>query len=196
MSHVSSNAHLLKSSLYGTHELKGTTRAMKYLWMLMLMIPIALGLAACGRASAMPPTNLAPTSRAVGTATVEAATAIAQAAGEATGDAVAEVETVDGDSAAGQAIFNQLYTEVSFACASCHNPLTEDRLIGPGLQHIGVRAATREPGMSAVEYIRTSIINPDQYVVDTYPNNLMPETYADLLTEQQINDLIAYLLTL
>jgi mono/diheme cytochrome c family protein len=165
---------------------------MKSLWIL-LSIPLLVVLAACGRASAIPPTNLAPTPRAVGTATVEAATAIAAAAADS---GAAAVEVVDGDPAAGEAIFNQLYEEVAFSCANCHNPATEDRLIGPGLQHVGQRAATRQPGVSAVEYLRASILHPDDYVVESYPNNLMPETYADLLDEQQLNDLLAYLLSL
>lgn len=47
-----------------------------------------------------------------------------------------------------------------------------------------------------VEYIRTSILDPSAFVVPSFPDNLMPKNYAEIFTEDEINDLIAYLLTL
>lgn len=47
-----------------------------------------------------------------------------------------------------------------------------------------------------VTYLRTSILHPNDYVVPGYPESLMPQNYAEILTEAEINDLIAYLLTL
>jgi len=47
-----------------------------------------------------------------------------------------------------------------------------------------------------VEYFRTSILDPSAFVVPGFPDNLMPKTYEDVFTEDEINDLIAYLLTL
>ncbi|MBZ0299520.1 MAG: c-type cytochrome [Anaerolineae bacterium] len=52
--------------------------------------------------------------------------------------------------------------------------------------------ADRDP----VEYIRTSILDPGAYVVPSFPDNLMPRVYSEIFTEDEINDLIAYLLTL
>lgn len=53
-------------------------------------------------------------------------------------------------------------------------------------------AAAADP----VEYIRTSIIDPGAYLVPGFPDHLMPRTYGDIFTEDEINDLVAYLMTL
>ena len=83
-----------------------------------------------------------------------------------------------------------------FACATCHLTNTEAQLIGPGLLNISIRAATRVPGESAKEYIHNSIVDPNAFVVDGFPANLMPQNWADIYSEADINDIIAYLFTL
>ncbi len=102
-----------------------------------------------------------------------------------------------GDAANGEVLFTTLVTEAGFACSQCHNVDSTDRLIGPGLQGIGERAATRVDGQTAVEYIRTSIVEPNAHIVEAdppYPESLMPQVYADVFTDDEINDIIAYLL--
>ncbi len=47
-----------------------------------------------------------------------------------------------------------------------------------------------------VEFLRTSITNPSAFVMTGFPDNLMPKVYGTIFTEQEINDLIAYYLTL
>ncbi len=47
-----------------------------------------------------------------------------------------------------------------------------------------------------VEFLRTSITNPSAFVMTGFPDNLMPKVYGTIFTEQEINDLIAYLFTL
>jgi mono/diheme cytochrome c family protein len=51
-------------------------------------------------------------------------------------------------------------------------------------------------GNDPVEYIRTSILHPSEFLVPGYPDNLMPKTYGEIYTEDEINDLVAYLMTL
>lgn len=103
-----------------------------------------------------------------------------------------------GDPASGQQIFNTFYPEAQFpqGCATCHRVDSEERLIGPGLLNIGTRAASRVSGLSAEAYIHQSIVEPSAFLVPDYPDNLMPHVYGQILTEQQIQDLIAYLMTL
>jgi mono/diheme cytochrome c family protein len=108
----------------------------------------------------------------------------------------AEVATVSGDAAHGEELFNKFEDQVSFACATCHHPDSEDRLIGPGLLNISTRAATRVEGESAEEYIHNSIVNPSAFVVTDYPDGLMPQVYTDIFSEADIQDIIAYLYTL
>ncbi len=77
-------------------------------------------------------------------------------------------------------------------CASCHT-LDGTDLVGPSLQGIGERAATRTE-LSAEEYLRQSITQPSAYVVDGF-EDLMNKNYASLLSTQDIEDLIAFMLT-
>lgn len=101
-----------------------------------------------------------------------------------------------GDPAKGKVHFEQMRPEVNFACVTCHYVDKEDQLIGPGLLNVGTRAETRVEGQSAYDYLHASIVDPSAYVVKNFPDKLMPQTYKDLWTEEEINDIIAYLLTL
>jgi hypothetical protein len=56
-------------------------------------------------------------------------------------------------------------------------------------------AATRVSGLSAEEYIRESIITPTAFLVEGF-SPVMPTTLGTDLTPQQIDDVIAFLLTL
>lgn len=103
---------------------------------------------------------------------------------------------VDGDAANGQVLFNTFQPAASFACSTCHLVVSEDRSVGPGLLNISVRAETRVPGQGVYEYLHESIVNPDAYIVADFVGALMPANWAEIYTEQEINDIIAYLLTL
>jgi len=124
------------------------------------------------------------------TETDEQASADTEGVEVAAADAAADESIeINGDPVAGQFVFQQA------GCVECHNPNSEERLVGPGLANIRDRARTRVEGMSAVDYIRQSILDPQAFVVEDYPP-LMPATYSQLLNAQQVNDLIAYLITL
>ncbi len=104
-----------------------------------------------------------------------------------------------GDVARGKSLYNQktLGTKSAQGCVSCHN---YDEAQGkaekaPYTKGTATRAATRVPGMSAEEYIRESILNPDAYVVEGFNKGDMYQTWEKELSPQQINDLIAYLVT-
>jgi nitric oxide reductase subunit C len=81
------------------------------------------------------------------------------------------------------------------ACTSCHSLEPGVSLAGPSLAGIGAQAGNRVAGMSAEEYLRESIVEPGTFVVEGF-GNIMADTYGSQLSRQQINDLIAYLLTL
>lgn len=82
-------------------------------------------------------------------------------------------------------------------CGGCHaiDGLSAGN-VGPNQTNIATVAATRIPGMSAEDYIHESIVDPSAYVVDGYPDNVMPKNYSELLSSDQISDLVTFLLSL
>jgi cytochrome c2 len=101
-----------------------------------------------------------------------------------------------GDTAQGAQIFQQ-GTAGSPPCSTCHR-VTADAFgfsVGPNLSGIAQRAAIRIEGLNAEEYIRQSILEPHSYVVAGY-RDIMYSDYSEHFNEQDIADLIAYLMTL
>jgi quinol-cytochrome oxidoreductase complex cytochrome b subunit len=85
-------------------------------------------------------------------------------------------------------------TEIAPACALCHS-LDGSVLVGPSLQGIRETSSRRVPGQSAESYLRTSIITPSAYKPAGFENGSMFPGYGQVMTEQQINALIAFLMT-
>lgn len=88
----------------------------------------------------------------------------------------------------GQAVFNA-------RCATCHALVPETIIIGPSLNGIATRAETRVPGQSAEEYVQLSILRPGDYVVEGF-NNVMITNLAKEITSEEMNALVAFLMTL
>ncbi len=79
-------------------------------------------------------------------------------------------------------------------CGGCHTiEGLSTGAVGPNLTRIGEVAATREPGKTAEQYLRESIVNPKAFIVEGY-QPVMPETFGQTLSPQQLDDLIAFLL--
>lgn len=96
-----------------------------------------------------------------------------------------------GNAANGKVIFNGLG-----GCSACHDVVYGGVVVGPSLKGIAARAGTRKPGVAAVDYLHESIVKPNAYVVQGFAASTMPQNMAQTLTEKQIDDVIAYLLTL
>ncbi len=47
-----------------------------------------------------------------------------------------------------------------------------------------------------IAFLHTSIVDPSAFVMPGFPDDLMPKVYGKIFTEEQINNLVAYLLTL
>lgn len=80
-------------------------------------------------------------------------------------------------------------------CGTCHALEPDVVIVGPSLAGIASRAASRVPGQSAEAYLRESILRPADYIVPGF-QDVMQKNFGSVLTSDQINDLIAYLLTL
>ena len=96
-----------------------------------------------------------------------------------------------GDPAKGKAVFTGLG-----GCSACHDVANGIVIVGPSLKGIAARAGTRKPGVSAADYLHESIVAPNAYVVQGFTAGVMTQSLAQTLSAQQINDVVAYLLTL
>lgn len=83
----------------------------------------------------------------------------------------------------------------STRCASCHSLEPGVDITGPSLAGIADRAWQRIPGVGPEAYIRASILYPSNYIVAGYAD-LMQKNFGEQLSSQDIDDLIAFLMTL
>lgn len=80
-----------------------------------------------------------------------------------------------------------------YHCIRCHS-LDGSEGDGPSLQGISQQAGNRVPELSAVEYLRQSILEPDAYIIEGFSHQ-MGRIHSVLLNEEEINDLVAFMLT-
>jgi mono/diheme cytochrome c family protein len=82
-------------------------------------------------------------------------------------------------------------------CITCHTIGRSGALRFPDLDGIAVRAATRVPGMSDVDYLAQSMYEPDTYIVEGFNPGMPAINRPPIgLTDQEILTVIAYLQTL
>lgn len=102
-----------------------------------------------------------------------------------------------GDAAHGEDIFRN-GLDGAPPCITCHSPTTAGRgtfSIGPGLMGIHERAASRVEGETAVQYIEHSIRHPADFLVPGF-NPVMPGIFGEHYSDQDIADLVAFLMSL
>lgn len=104
------------------------------------------------------------------------------------GTATPPTPTLDPVAAQGKRIFSQ-------HCAACHSLSPDTIIVGPSLAGIGTHAAERIPGMDARTYIEQSILKPDAYIVEGFPN-AMPNEFGKKLSGEELDALVHFLLTL
>src|SRR5690625_2797973 len=125
-------------------------------------------------------------------------------AGSAISDDVRPV-TADSDP---RAIGEHLFRTVTPVCTACHSLQPGVQLAGPSMANI---ASTAERTLASPEYtgsatdvegyLREAIVSPSAHLVpgamfSANGVSFMPNTYADDLTEEQIDQLVAFLATL
>mgnify|MGYP001377342922 CR=1 FL=1 len=110
-----------------------------------------------------------------------------------------------GDAVAGQALFGQTALAGKAGCVTCHSLTPGRALVGPSLAGVASRAGRTVRGQSAEQYLRQSIVDTDAFLAKgclaadpeaPCAPHVMPKDWAEKLSAQQINDLVAYLLTL
>ncbi len=95
-----------------------------------------------------------------------------------------------GNATAGQTTF------AGQACAACHVVTGETATVGPALTHAVADAQKYKPDYSPELYFYESITHPGAFVVPGFADGTMPPNFKDVLTPQQISDLVAYLASL
>lgn len=111
-----------------------------------------------------------------------------------TGCSQSPAQSAGGDAERGRLIFTQGKNGAP-ACSSCHALRAGGFSLGPVIAGVAERAATRKQGLTAEQYLHQSIVDPGAYVVAGYRSIMYPQ-YKEHLSEQDIADVIAYLLTL
>jgi mono/diheme cytochrome c family protein len=98
-------------------------------------------------------------------------------------------ELPDGDAANGGKVFD------AQSCRTCHVDLSVGPLF-PEDPPLGLVAETRRPGYSAELYLYESIVEPNAYIVPGFQDSIMPSGFGKSLSEQELADLVAYLVSL
>jgi len=110
-----------------------------------------------------------------------------------------------GNAATGNTLFHSatLGKDNVAGCATCHSTEAEKKIVGPSLAGIATDAAGafKEAGYKgtakdAAGWLKEQIVNPNLEVVEGYQPNVMPQNYGTELSDSQLNDIVAYLLTL
>lgn len=96
---------------------------------------------------------------------------------------------------AGRLAYNQ------FNCGACHTleGITSG-VVGPDLTRIGTVAGTRIDGLTAEDYIRESILDPNAFISPDCPTgpcaepSVMIANFSELISEEELDSLVVFLL--
>ena len=122
---------------------------------------------------------------------------VVAACGDGQADTTAQAAAV-GDPERGRQIWDDGGGVLSGGgCSECHSLDGSEKVASsraPTFQGISEQAGDRVPGLSAEEYLRESIVDPAAYIVEGY-SDFMPKGFRILLSEEDIDNLVAFLLT-
>ncbi len=72
----------------------------------------------------------------------------------------------------------------SLGCVGCHTVNGQGGAVGPELTNVYEKGE---------DYIRESILMPNAVIAEGFQPNIMPQTFGDTLSDEQVNEIIAYL---
>lgn len=108
-----------------------------------------------------------------------------------------------GDAARGEALFKQstIGTASAPGCSTCHS-LDGSQLVGPSQKGVVGRAEAaiksadyKGTAKTVEEYLKESIVSPDVFVEQGFTAGVMYQNFGKELSAQEINDLVAFLMT-
>ncbi|MEX1248357.1 MAG: cytochrome c oxidase subunit II [Anaerolineales bacterium] len=86
----------------------------------------------------------------------------------------------------------------TYGCLACHS-ITGETVLGPtwlGLYGSEVPLDDGSTVTADEEYIHTSIVDPNAQIVAGFPSGVMPQDFAEKLTEEQVQQIIAFIMSL
>lgn len=86
-------------------------------------------------------------------------------------------------------LFEERVVGANPGCVTCHSLEEDVTLVGPSLFAV----ESRVDGLTAAEYVRESIVDPDAYVVAGFVPGQMNPGWDDYLSAEQIESLVALL---
>jgi len=116
-----------------------------------------------------------------------------------------EAGGVTGDPARGETLYRETNIGPANApgCITCHSTEPGEVKAGPSHAGLATRAAeiVNDPGYTgqattAEAYLRESIVEPNAYVVEGFVAGVMYQNYGEELSEQELADLVAFMMTL
>ena len=92
-----------------------------------------------------------------------------------------------GKTDAGSAIF------ASAGCGGCHTftPAGTNGAIGPNLDTLV--SVAQKAGRDPAEYVREAIVDPGKVIAPGYKDGVMPPSFGETLTPEEMDALVAYL---
>ena len=93
-----------------------------------------------------------------------------------------------GDAAAGKTLF------ASSGCSACHTfaPAGATGKVGPSLDKLASEAKQANQG-TLEQFVLASVTTPDAYIAPGFKAGIMPGTFGQTLSQQQLADLVAFL---
>jgi mono/diheme cytochrome c family protein len=111
-------------------------------------------------------------------------------------DIMVGLQGLTGDPQRGSQLYNG-QTTPTLPCAGCHL----NAAVAPPLEGTWTRVENerlQEPGLQGYtgeQYLAESIIHPSAHIAPNYSDNLMPKNFGQMLTYQDLADLVAFLKT-
>ncbi|NOZ06161.1 MAG: transporter substrate-binding domain-containing protein, partial [Chloroflexi bacterium] len=110
----------------------------------------------------------------------------------------APAEPAAGDPAAGETLFKSDTINGNPGCNTCHSLKQGETKVGPSMAGIATDAAgdAKEAGLSTEDMLKQMITDPNAEIAGGFKADVMPKDFGQKLTPQQLNDIVAYLMTL
>lgn len=80
-------------------------------------------------------------------------------------------------------------------CGACHSAAADTVIVGPSLAGIAAHGGQRVDGLDARAYVYSSVLQPGDYLVPGFAD-LMPQDLAKKLTGEELDAVVAYVLSL